>query len=403
MGSPETAVVVPEHVLTVVPQTMHLWVRNGQTRITLPQQPEPEYEADTLPSGYDYSVDLPIWYDPLAASATIETSLLLGDRLTWTSDLGHDMQDVMDTLTKMTALWRMALLDPAAAGLEPFLIDPEHYFPDYDALPGRLAGTYRGPETLQPLEAVLHPAWLYGGWGWKSPSTDPTRFGAVYLMPLGEMTDPDLLDDDYGQEDYPDITWGLYQVGLEEPLATAAWNDLSGCRTLVEQALSCEADEALVVRTLLTSDTEALREARQSHEFETTRRLSVERWDPTNRIRPILATRAIREVAGHQGLRVTSGHEWGQCVFWTRHQYAGDPVGEAVREIIVFHADTPTVQQFAKDLADKVRERQIGSVLVPAPSPEDENGHRIFLVKDVDFFREHAAAFRCFEDLTLVA
>lgn len=302
-----------------------------------------------------------------------EQLALYADRLTSVEEFAHVYLLVS----------RRAASGVAGLGLLP------HELPRQQRRPSLTWLIDRSPLAESFLKERVHPGYWNTRAGWFAEGASPTAFGTLFVQP-----------------GHDDATWRLFQVGLDDPLDEAEWNDREGLARLAARCAE-DPDLALTVRAL--EDADAVRESAERHRV----RLGVLQARQafaakSSRVKPRLLENICSEAVRDAG--VTSS-AWVQIhdlrpydVFgaWGATRKEDQP--EAIYAAVEIRCPQPmhtgvrrgprtpppvSFEELATEVQQKLDERKLGTAFLV----RDSRGERIFVAKSPDVFRVNLAAF----------
>ena len=293
---------------------------------------------------------------------------------------GQDFLAVQDTAARLqlahdlmfvhTALHRRAANSPARLGLVPVRLPRV-------GNPSNLTWMIDRRVSTQELARTVPPAYWDGQHGWFAANADPEAFGTLYLAPTGDV----------------DPIWGLYQVGMDEQVAHARWDDAVGVAGI---AARCEEDPDLMLTMRALQNSSVVADAATAHAYRTAVLEARAVFAPKARqVRPRLTDQAVdtvrRELFSDSYWKVRGG-----VLDLRPYQVFG--YHEARENPMVYGAYSvgfrdpiadETVHAFAQRLQELLAPRSLGTVTVVTMAGTST----IWVSRDAALLERHAVAF----------
>lgn len=238
-------------------------------------------------------------------------------------------------------------------------------------------------------------------WAWFAPTGDVTVFGTYYIVPVGNV---DGESNAYRGPRFPGIGWALCQVGIEQHVEFAAWDDAEGIAAIVNRVLNEDLETAMAIRAL--TDTEAVSAGLREHRYRTALNVAREVF-PAHAIRPRLVPEIAESLARRESLstayRYSNGDNGRSPGVQTLDDYQVFGWQNRVKAVnaaymIRFNHEEVTsdkVRHYAGLLQAALNPRRLGTVVLLSDSPHD-----VWVVTNMQVFSDNRAAFKIGDGVT---
>ena len=246
--------------------------------------------------------------------------------------------------------------------------------------------------------ATVIPKEWDNNFGWFPKDSEGNISGDLYLAPYSDSLNKKNMENN-GHHFYSDFNqdyyWALFHKDFKVPLGKALWNDVAAIEALIKRAEANDSEaeltqQALLNPTLMSADTVRLAQKKSLEAARESFRLTTIKVDEIKHISNTLwgTSKGLFQSKMSGFYRIPLNfHSLNNDSIYKTDRTKPRAVN-AVAEIDLEGMDEGFVKHFLKNLADEIRERELGYILV-----SDSPRRLIYITKNVEAFLEHKDIF----------